>query len=930
MYFSLKNQYIQRIRDANYHFIQKNYDISLEMYNSLISKFPQSIVYSNRGIIYYHMNLFKLAINDFRTSLLLDENNTTSFYYLKLIMNRVLNIREKEYDELREEIIQKEPECIDLFFLMNDDIRNTLYPNFNSQLNQIKKENKEIPEITIVKNNQIIQNHTLSVDQIENIVVSNIVSNIVTNTICNEVSNVDDSLVQLMNQQEELEMGERMKNTIDIETKQLIGTANILTNSGKYVDALTIYNTILEKYPKCDEVYIGRGIIYSFEKRYDDGLIELAKAEIYNSNNPTIYRIRYQIYLQSGKVIETIKDLSKYLKLCPNDIDMIKNRAIYYYNNKLYRQSYTDLLHLIKIKQEFENDTNILTICGMCLQNLGYSHNAIEYFERSLQINPALKDNYINMSTSYRDLADYKNSLRVLNRLYTIDPNFISFYSISSFTYYILGNSTKAILYNERANAILVQNKVDENVDVSYQIAIAYMSEGKIRRALEYFNKILEVNSKHAAAYYQREVGHYIQRRMNSSIDLLQFDNDFNANLKEAIARKSTYDDFMKTLKTPYVPFDGINTHINDITVDEMNQMRDQISSKFAYNEILDKIDRYGEMMQNKNIGFMKNKKQYRMAGLGSLHTAQILRNYIESLRNRVTGIKPITWRKFMDLLTRWRQISEPNDPVWWIDQLTQESYEIGFGLQTPTYSNQMKIQRYYSYYPYSMELMKKYTLEQWPLTDSVRMRISAAKDCDEIREIMGSDYFIIVPCRSIVKENKIMEGTRITILKKDIDLYEFMIRTPVTPYRWKEFNEEFTYLWIQIITELVKPNNERNYPKLYKLVIYFYYYWVCFAPLSRGTAMVGLMFIQTLFLAMGREIDMQFVEGQIVDWEAILRTNPEEFYQRIERWFINDGMREIEDLPNIDEFVDTYRNRLIFINLDLDRKNELNEYYVL
>ena len=34
-------------------------------------------------------------------------------------------------------------------------------------------------------------------------------------------------------------------------------------------------------------------------------------------------------------------------------------------------------------------------------------------------------------------------------------------------------------------------------------------------------------------------------------------------------------------------------------------------------------------------------------------------------------GSHEYNWRDFMDISVRWRQISEPSDPVWWVDRLT-------------------------------------------------------------------------------------------------------------------------------------------------------------------------------------------------------------------------------------------------------------------
>lgn len=39
-------------------------------------------------------------------------------------------------------------------------------------------------------------------------------------------------------------------------------------------------------------------------------------------------------------------------------------------------------------------------------------------------------------------------------------------------------------------------------------------------------------------------------------------------------------------------------------------------------------------------------------------------------------------WRDLFDIAVRWRQVSEPNDPVWWIDRLPAKAFTEGFGLQ--------------------------------------------------------------------------------------------------------------------------------------------------------------------------------------------------------------------------------------------------------
>lgn len=57
----------------------------------------------------------------------------------------------------------------------------------------------------------------------------------------------------------------------------------------------------------------------------------------------------------------------------------------------------------------------------------------------------------------------------------------------------------------------------------------------------------------------------------------------------------------------------------------------------------------------------------------------------------------------------------------------------------------------------------------------------------------VGVDSFVVVPIRSLSRNNHALEGTRLTItkLRDQQDAHEFSIRTPVTPARWDDFDKE-------------------------------------------------------------------------------------------------------------------------------------------
>lgn len=73
----------------------------------------------------------------------------------------------------------------------------------------------------------------------------------------------------------------------------------------------------------------------------------------------------------------------------------------------------------------------------------------------------------------------------------------------------------------------------------------------------------------------------------------------------------------------------------------------------------------------------------------------------------------PFHWRDAMDVVVRWRQVAEPNDAVLWVDLLSKEEFENGFGSHTPLFTGQTKCVRYYGQFDRAFQLFKDLTLQR-------------------------------------------------------------------------------------------------------------------------------------------------------------------------------------------------------------------------
>jgi hypothetical protein len=146
-------------------------------------------------------------------------------------------------------------------------------------------------------------------------------------------------------------------------------------------------------------------------------------------------------------------------------------------------------------------------------------------------------------------------------------------------------------------------------------------------------------------------------------------------------------------------------------------------------------------------------------------------------------------WDRF-DIAVRWRQVSEPGDPVWWIDRFPTRAFAEGFGLQTPLVNGHLTTVRYAPYYQPAFDRVKDilqqhgfYTAADahHTLDTEGRERIAAAVSLRDLQVAVGCDFYVVVPCPSLFCSGVVHEGTRLTLLAQEPEGFDFTIRTPGT-----------------------------------------------------------------------------------------------------------------------------------------------------
>ena len=146
-----------------------------------------------------------------------------------------------------------------------------------------------------------------------------------------------------------------------------------------------------------------------------------------------------------------------------------------------------------------------------------------------------------------------------------------------------------------------------------------------------------------------------------------------------------------------------------------------------------------------------------------------------------------VNWREVYEAVVRGAARSRATPPG---GSRAPEGLRRGLWSATPMQSGQLKVVRYAKYIPDALEVVKE-TLRRNvpPGEDDFVERINEAITLAEVHELCGKrDFWCTAPCAS-EKTGEDLGGTRITLQATQHGGFDFSIRTPGTPKRWKLYD---------------------------------------------------------------------------------------------------------------------------------------------
>ncbi|XP_052172435.1 probable UDP-N-acetylglucosamine--peptide N-acetylglucosaminyltransferase SPINDLY [Diospyros lotus] len=290
------------------------------------------------------------------------------------------------------------------------------------------------------------------------------------------------------------------------EGKDALSYANILRSRNKFVDALSLYESILETDSGNVEAHIGKGICLQMQNMGRPAFESFSEAIRLDPQNACALTHCGILYKDEGQLIEAAESYQKALKADP---------------------SYKPAAECLAI---------VLTDLGTSLKLAGNTQEGIQKYYEAIKIDPRYAPAYYNLGVVYSEMMQYDMALGCYEKAAVERPMYAEAYCNMGVIYKNRGDLESAIACYERCLAVSPNFEIAKNnmaialTDLGTKVKL----EGDINQGVAYYKRALYYNWHYADAMYNLGVAYGEMLDFDMAIVFYELAFHFNPHCAEA------------------------------------------------------------------------------------------------------------------------------------------------------------------------------------------------------------------------------------------------------------------------------------------------------------------------------------------------------------------------------------------------------------
>lgn len=309
-----------------------------------------------------------------------------------------------------------------------------------------------------------------------------------------------------------------------------------------YQKALTAYQKAVEIDPNNADTHYSIAACYAVLGDTDNQL--LAALEAVNRNTKYLGEAYFLVgdgYQKTRKFSEATNAYLKAMSAKPDIYPIYHNLSDIYRNQNRFEEAITVIK---KGLQLFPNDANLYIDLGWYNSLANHNFEAIIASKKAVELAPTNYAGHTNLCRGYYETMQYPLALGACNEALKLNPNDGEANVYIGFTYLSLNNEKTANSYFAKAVKGLSEftNNNPDYSDGFYLLGNAYYYDNQPKKAIEAYEKCLELSPRFAKARYNLGLTYFVMNKMPDAEEqyqtLLKLDKNLAAKLRGFLDKK--------------------------------------------------------------------------------------------------------------------------------------------------------------------------------------------------------------------------------------------------------------------------------------------------------------------------------------------------------------------------------------------------------
>jgi tetratricopeptide (TPR) repeat protein/serine/threonine protein kinase len=298
----------------------------------------------------------------------------------------------------------------------------------------------------------------------------------------------------------------KIKNETRAEAKQLFDMARGKMTVKNYAEALKCLDQALEKTPDFIDAYLVSAECQRYLGNYDRAIKLYKQAISIADNNPMAYFQLGQTFIAIENWEQAKDEFKKAIELDPNFGLAHAGLATCYLNLGINHDAISEYRRAIALGPNIAEKEQILFIIGNLLTSMKIYEEAIQEYQKLLDINPMYADAYIGIGHCYMMISDHSKAENSFKKAVDVDPKSYSAYATLAQFYVDSGRTIDAIsAYSSAADICLKEKRIQDaldcydkvtSIDPNYSLALmgagdCYFDLKNYNEAVKFYHKAL-------------------------------------------------------------------------------------------------------------------------------------------------------------------------------------------------------------------------------------------------------------------------------------------------------------------------------------------------------------------------------------------------------------------------------------------------------